>query len=113
MGLGLFAVIELAGAFQHDVAAVPVQIIHVIGGIHLHRATAQIHGAIAQDDLAGETAVHAVVFDQMRGGLQRAGGVHLDHLDIVAARGCDMRQSAPADAAKPVDPDFDGHDKLH
>ena len=55
--------------------------------------------------------MHAVVFQQVGGGFQRAGGVDGDHFDIVA-QGCrDVVERAAANAAKPVDTYLDRHNR--
>jgi hypothetical protein len=50
------------------------------------------------------------VVAQMGVGLDRAGGVDLDHLDVVARRLGDMRQRAAPDAAEAVDANRDRHE---
>lgn len=112
MRLGFFAVVEFAGTLQNNVTAGPVQLVHVVGREHLHVTAAQVHGAFADGHVVWKTTVHAVILQQVGCSFQGASGIDLDHFDIVAARGCDMRQSAAPDAAEPVDPDFDGHVRL-
>ena len=60
-------------------------------------------------DLMREAAVHAVVAQQMRIGLDRAEIVDGDHVDVLAARFVDGAQDVAADAAKSVDGNSDGH----
>ena len=102
-------VVELARAFQHDVAPFPVQLVHLVGRHDLHLSAPQIQRAVADFDFIGKTPVDGIVFDQMCRSLQRAGRVDAHHLDVIPARCRDMRQGAAADAAKSVDTDFDGH----
>jgi hypothetical protein len=52
----------------------------------------------------------AVVFQEMGVGLDRAGGVDLDHLDVVARRLGDMRQRAASDTAEAVDANRNRHE---
>ena len=60
-------------------------------------------------DLVREAAVHAVVAQQMRVGLDRAEIVDGDDLDVLAAGFVDGAQDVAADAAKSVDGNSDGH----
>jgi hypothetical protein len=110
MHRGLRAFVELAGAFQHHVDALPVELGRIVGREDLDRPAAQVQPVALDPDLAGETPVHAVVLQKMRVGLDRAGGVNRHDLDIVARAFGDMRQRAAPDPPKPVDSDGDGHE---
>src|SRR5262249_14458929 len=98
-------------ALERDVDAevLPGQLGGVALGRDLDGAVADADGVALDGDLAGEAAVHAVVAQQMRVGLDRPEIVDADHLDILAARLGDRAQDIAADAAKSVDPDPDGH----
>ena len=60
---------------------------------------------VAGGDLAAKAAMHAVVFQQMRVGLDRAEIVDRDDLQIVAPLLVERAQHQPADAAEAVDRD--------
>ncbi len=81
----------------------------LIGG-HLDGAVADADGVALDRDLAGEAAVHAVVAQQMRVGLDRPQIVDADDLDVLAPALGDGAQDVAADAAKPVDGYADCHD---
>ena len=51
----------------------------------------------------------AVIFQKVRVGLDRARGVDLDDLNIVAPAFSDLGQGAATNTAKSVDTDRDGH----
>ena len=59
-----------------------------------------------------EAAMHAVVAQQMRIGLDRAEIVDGDDVDVLAAGFMDGAQDVAADAAKSVDGNSDGHFSL-
>ena len=59
--------------------------------------------------LVREVAVHAVVAQQMRIGLDRAEIVDGHDVDVLAAGFVDRAHDVAADAAKSVDGDSDGH----
>src|SRR3546814_10357460 len=70
----LVAVGENAGAFQRDVDLqyLPRQLGRIALGGHLDPAAADIDGVVPGLHLAVETAMHAVIAEQMRIGLDRA-----------------------------------------
>ena len=109
MRLGLFAVIEIACAFQHHIHVGPVQLIQIVGRHHPHRAATEVQRVVPDDYVAAIRAVHRIVFDQVCRSLQGARRIDGDHFYVVATRACDMRQGASANATEPVDADFDGH----
>jgi hypothetical protein len=104
------AVVELAGAFEDHVAALPVELRRVVGGEHLHRAAAEVHRVTRDAHLVAEAAMDAVVAQQVGVGLDRAGGVDLDHLNVVARGFGDMCERAAPDPAKSVDANRDRHE---
>ena len=59
-----------------------------------------------------EAAMHAVVAQQMRVGLDRAEIVDGDDVDVLAAGFVDGAQDVAADAAKSVDGNSDCHDRF-
>ena len=59
--------------------------------------------------LAGEAAMHAVIAQQMRVGLDRSQIVHGDDLDVAAAALDDRAQYQTPDAAEAVDRDSQSH----
>lgn len=73
------------------------------------RALAEVERLALDLHRTAEAAVHRVVFQQVGVGLDRAGGVDLDDLNVVARGFGDMGQRAAADAAKAIDADGDGH----
>jgi len=109
MRAGFGAVVELAGAFEHHIDAFPVQFVELVGGHDLDRPAPQIERVARHRDRVAKAAMHAVVAHQVRGGLDRAGGIDLDDLDIVAQALGDMGERAATDAAETVDADGDGH----
>ncbi len=113
MDFSLLAVVELAGAFQNDVAAGPVQFRRVIGREHFHRALADVHGVPVDNDVITETTVDTVVAQQVGAGLERASRVHLNHFHVFARCFSDMSQRAAADTAKSVDAKSNSHATPH
>ncbi len=109
VGLGFFAIIEGAGAFQDNIDARPVEIVEVAGRHDLHRPAAEIHLVARHADLIGEATMDAVIFQKVRVGLDRTRGVDLDDLNIIAPAFSDLGQGAATNTAKPVDTDRDGH----
>jgi hypothetical protein len=107
---GSVAVVELAGAFEDDVAALPVKLLRVVGGEDLHRAAAEVHRVARDAHIGAETAMDAVVAQQVGVRLDRAGGVDLDHLHVVAGCLGDMGERAAPDAAETVDANRDRHE---
>ena len=59
-----------------------------------------------------ETAMHAVIAQQMRIGFDRTQVVDRNHLDIGAARFDDRAQHVAPNAPEPVDRNFDSHGSL-
>ena len=112
MLFGFVPVVKIAGAFQHNIATRPIQLVHIIGREHLDLAAAQIKGAIANGDFVRITAMDRVIFDQMRSSGQRPRRIDLNNFNIVTQRLRDMRQSAAPDAAKPVDAYFYRHFRI-
>ncbi len=104
------AVIEFTGAFQNNVTAVPVQFLGVVGREHLHRAATDIHRVAVHFDVIAETAMDAVIAQEVGVGLNRAGRVDLDDLDVVAGSLSNVGQGAAANAAKAINADRDGHE---
>jgi hypothetical protein len=102
---------EEAGALQRDVDAelLPRQLGGIALGGHLHEAAADIHLVALGLHLAGEAAMHGVVAEEMRVGLDRAEIVEAEDLDVLAAALDDGAQDQAADAAETVDGDFDCH----
>ena len=70
---------------------------------------AHVDGVAVDRDDAREAAVHAVVAQQMGVGLHRAQVVDRHHLDVAPGVFDDRPQHQPADAAKAVDGDANGH----
>ena len=106
------AVVKVAGAFQHNVNAGPVQLVHVIGGEHADRTLAHVHGAVLNHNIIGETTVYGVIADQVCRGFQWAGCIHFYNFHVVTRRFRDMHQRAASDAAKAIDTYGDSHQKL-
>ena len=50
-----------------------------------------------------------IIFDKVRCGLDRAGGIDAHHFDIFAPRSRDVRKGTATDTAKSVDTYFDRH----
>ncbi len=69
----------------------------------------QEDGVALDRDLAGKAAVHEVVAQQVRIGLDRRQIVYGDDFDIVAVGFDDGTQNIAADAAKPVDGNANRH----
>ena len=109
---GLVTVIELAGAFEDDIDAVPVQFIWVVGRHDLDGSAAEVEHIARDLHRTGETSMDRVVFQQMGVGLDRAGGVDLDDLNVIACGFRDMGQRAAPDAPEAVDADRDRHMRL-
>ena len=109
MQRGLFTGGEDTGAFQRDVDIVPRQFLGVAQRGHFHRALAHIDAVAGHFHLGGEAAVHAVVAQQVGVGLDRAEIVDRHDLDIGATGFDDAAKHVAANAAEPVDGDFDGH----
>ncbi len=102
---------EDAGAFERDVDAFgsPWQFGRVADGVNLDRAVAHIDRVASDLHFLGETAMHAVVAQQMRIGFDRAEVVDRHDLNIGAARLDDGAKNVAADAAKTVDCDANCH----
>ena len=97
---------EDAGAFERDVDAERPCHGSCAGSliaVTLIGAVAATDGVALDRHLAGKAAVHAVVAQQMRVGLDRREIVDGDDFDVVAAGFDDGAQDIAADAAKPVD----------
>ena len=107
--VGLGAVVEFSGAFQHNVTAGPVKLFWIIGGHHINGPTTQIHGVPVNGDRAAEAPMDAVVFQKMRVCRDGARCVDPNHLNVVARTFGDVGQCAASDSAKAVDPDGDSH----
>jgi hypothetical protein len=102
---------EDAGALERDVDAelLPRQLRGVLLGGDLDRAVADADGVALDRHGTGKAAVHRVVSQQMRVGLDRAEIVDADDLDIGALGLGDGAQHIAADAAETVDGDADRH----
>ena len=96
---------EDAGALERDVDAelFPRQLRRVLDGGHFDCAVAAIDRVALDRHLAGEAAMHGVVAQQMRIGLDRGEIVHGDDLDILAPSLDHGAQDIAADAAEAVD----------
>src|SRR6185312_7647478 len=86
-----------------DAEVLPRQLGRVLLGRHLDGAVAERDGVTLDRDLAGEAAVHAVVAQKVRVGLDRAEIVDADDFDVLAAALGDGAQDVAADAAETVD----------
>ena len=75
----------------------------------LDRAVAAIDRVALDRDLAGEAAVHGIVAQQVRVGLDRGEIVDGDDFDILALGFDDGAQDIAADAAKSVDGNANRH----
>src|SRR3546814_7234935 len=73
-------------------------------------AAADIDGVVPGLHLAVETAMHAVIAEQMRIGLDRAEIVDADHFDVGAAAFDNGTQHIAADAAETVNRNANRHD---
>ena len=96
---------EDAGAFERHIDAelAPRQFRRVALGGDADLAAADIHPVVAGRDLAGKAAVHAVVAQEVRVGLDRAEIVDADHLDLGVLVLVSGAQHQAADAAETVD----------
>ena len=111
MRRGLIFRCEEAGAFERNVDAevLPRQLGRVALGGDLDGAVADADGVALDRHSPREAAVHRVVTQQMRVGLDRSQVVDADDLDIGASRLGDGAQDVAADAAEPVDGNADSH----
>ena len=111
---GLVASGEDAGAFERDVDAelLPGQLGRVLDGGDLEFLIADGDLVAVDGHFMREAAVHAVIAEQMRVGLDRAEVVDGDDVDVLAAGFVDRAQDVAADAAKSVDGNSDGHFSL-
>ena len=102
---------ENAGAFQCDVDAevLPRQLRGILERGDLDGAVADTDGIALHCHCAGETAVYAVVAQQMRVSLDRAEIVDADDFDILALCFGDGAQHVAADASEPVDGNTHSH----
>jgi hypothetical protein len=102
---------EEAGAFERDIdlQALPRQLGRVALGQHLDLAAAGVHPALAGGDLAVEAAMDAVVFQEMRVGLDRTQIVDRNHLEIVDAPLIERAEDEPPDAPEPIDGNPNSH----
>ena len=112
MRLGLLLGGEDAGALERDVHA--QVLVRQLGGVtlggDLDAAVARHLDVVAVDlHLGRETAVHAVVAQQVGVGLDRAQVVDGDDLDVAAAMLGDGAQDQTSDAAEAVDGDANSH----
>ena len=96
---------EDAGAFERHVDAelAPRQFGRVALGGNGDLAAADVHPIVAAGDLARKAAVHAVIAQQMRVGLDRPEIVDPDHFDFGVLMLVGRAQDQAANAAKTVD----------
>ena len=80
---GAEKVIEIAGAFQDNIDAFPIQFLRIVGGHHPHRAASQIQLIAGHLDHTGKPPVDRIVFQQMCIGFNRPGCIDRNHLNIV------------------------------
>src|SRR5581483_3410198 len=111
---GLVLAGEDARAFQRDVH--PQLPVWQFGGVpdrrHLDLVAVHDHLIAVHFHLAGETAVHGIIAQQMCVGFHRAQIVHAYHHDVVAPGFHDRAQDKTPDAAETVDRDANGHTYL-
>ena len=103
--------VEGARAFERDVNAqvLPWQARGILDRCHLEFAVANADGVALNLYLAGEAAVHGIISQKVRVGLDRPEVIDRDHLDILAAAFDDGPENVAADAAESVDGDVNGH----
>ena len=108
---GIVALGEDARAFQRDLDAQipPGKLGRVADLDDLDLVAVDDHHALAGFDGAGETAVDAVVLQQVRVGVVVGQIVDRDDLDIVAARFVDSPQHQPADTTESIDGNLNSH----
>ena len=90
MDVCLLSVVELAGAFQNNIAAGPIQRFRIIGRHHINRAAPKVERFIFDGHRAAKAAMDAVVFQQVSVCLNRACCVDTYDLDVVARSLGDM-----------------------
>ena len=111
VGGGLVARSEDAGALQRHIDIAPGQVGGVAdavtgsGRVPTSKLSSSMHGA-------GKAAVHTVVFQKVRIGLDGAEIVDRDDARSVRRALDDAAQDVAPDAAEPVDREPDGHDIL-
>ena len=100
-----FAPGEDAGAFERDIDPqfLPRQFRRVALGGDPDLAAAGVHPVLAGGDLAGKAAVHAVIAQQVRVGLDRPQIVDADDLDLPARVLQGRAHHQPPDPAESVD----------
>jgi len=114
MGRGLLLGGEDAGAFEHDLDT--QLLVRQLGGVldrrHLEGLVAGRDHVAIDGHFMGELAVHAVIAQQVRIGLDRTQIVDRHHFDVVATAFDDGPENVAADAAKTIDCDAYGHERL-
>ncbi len=110
----IVALREDTGAFQRHVDAevAPRQLRRVELGKHLDGARADIENAALNRDIAGEGAMHRIIFQEMRIGLDRSQIVERDDGDIVPSGFMYRPKDIAADPAKPVNAHPNSHAAL-
>ena len=112
MRQALFLAGEDAGAFHHDIDMGPWQVSGVPDRRHFNRTAPHVDGGGGGRHGAGKAAMDRIKAQQMGVGFDRAQIVDRNDVDIGAARFNDGPQHVAANAAEPIDGDFDGHYEL-
>ena len=104
--------VKMPGGLEHDVDAerLPRQLRRILDREHLELVAVDGDAVAARGDVGLQVAEDRVVLEQVRQRLGVGQVVDGDDVDPAVAHG--GAHDVAADAAEPVDPDFDGHRKV-